>query len=167
MKPYDMSDACKRDLIGAIFGDHLGGGASRQTFIYEPNTNYVIKLEDRARWFQNIQEWNTWMEVKDTKHAKWFAPCAWISPCGTLLLQKRTEAVCAKGVPGKIPDYFTDLKLANFGLLNGRFVCHDYGIIKLSSIGLKSSRLIKPSGFMESLRTSVGTSLSQGLGTVS
>lgn len=158
MKPYDMSETCKRDLIGAIFGEHIGSGASRQTYVYEPNEAYVIKLEDKAKWFQNIEEWNTWLTVKDTKHAKWFAPCAWISPCGTILLQRRTEIVCAKGIPSKIPDYFTDLKLSNFGLLDGRFVCHDYGIIKLSEIGLKSSRMASSSGFREAIQKSVNTS---------
>lgn len=148
-KPYDMSETCRRDLVNAIFGERIGKGASRETFVYEPNPKYVIKLEDRGHWFQNIQEWNTWLEVKDTKHAKWFAPCQWISPTGTILLQERTTVVARRDVPTKIPEYFTDLKLANFGWLGDNFVCHDYGIIKLADIALKKSKLRSTKGMFQ------------------
>ena len=62
-----------------------------------------------------------------TKEAKqWLAPCVSISPCGSVLIQRRTLPVTKAQLPSKVPAWLTDFKLANWGMLDGKVVCHDY-----------------------------------------
>ncbi len=114
-----------------LLGTHLANGSSRQVFLHAQNPNWVVKIEDGVRSFQNVIEWELWISVKDTPLAKWFAPCVYISPGGQILVMERTSQ--PKAYPDKLPAFFTDLKLTNFGMYKPmmsrpQFVCHDYGI---------------------------------------
>ena len=103
----------------------------------------VLKLEDRAVTFHNILEWEFWNAVKHTKWKKWFAPCHHISPDGSVLMMAKTTPLHGK-LPAKLPAIFTDTKRENFGMFEGRMVCHDYAFSMtiLSSRSL-TDRLVK------------------------
>ncbi len=139
-----MSDnsAIHRDLFWAVCGDHLGGGMSRETYACTLNPDWVVKVEDGARTFQNVVEWQIWTEAQDTEAAKWLAPCHFISPNGSILIQSRTIPARESEYPVRLPAFLTDTKRANYGMLGRRFVCHDYGTALVLSCGL-STRLRK------------------------
>lgn len=137
----DWGVAVKRDFIRLFCGELIGEGSSRQVYELEIDPTKVVKVETGAQSFQNIIEWETWNEVRHTKWSGWFAPCLWISPCGIAMIQARTTPI--KKAPKEIPNFFTDLKLSNFGRLKGRFSCHDYGLNLLASNGLARARMKK------------------------
>ncbi len=71
-----------------------------------------------------------WSHDKDIR--RWLAPCVQISPCGSILIQKRTTPAPSSRYPAKMPKFLTDMKRSNYGLYKGRLVCHDYGLICLT-----------------------------------
>lgn len=105
----------------------IGRGMSREVYDSKVLPGFVVKTEQTAGCFQNIIEWETWQRVKDTPMRIWFAPCEWISPTGAVLVMRRTERPTLKQFPKKLPVCFTDTKRTNYGLYEGRVVCHDYG----------------------------------------
>ena len=116
------------DLYSLVTGRLLGVGLSRIVFEYAPDPELVIKFETTGNDFNNVIEWDVWDNVKyDKKLSKWFAPCHFISPCGAILIQQKTTPIPKENMPKKIPRLFTDLKYQNWGSLDGRPVCHDYG----------------------------------------
>jgi len=133
------------DALFAFVGEFIGRGQFRcvYEFTLDPK-NWVVKTEFADRSFANITEWQLWQDVKDTPGAKWFAPCRWISPGGTLLIQARTKPL--KDQPAKIPWYFTDRKTENFGTYKSRLVCHDYAMTLLANPAqLTAPRMVKTS----------------------
>lgn len=119
-----------RDCAGMAIGKKLGNGVGRQVFVYELNPRYVMKIEQAG--FQNVIEWEIWRATHDTKFSRWFAPARHISGLGSILLMERTLPAPRSAFPKKMPEFLGDLKYSNFGLLNGKLVCHDYG--KLSNM---------------------------------
>lgn len=51
---------------------------------------------------------------------------------------QRAEPVSARDLPRKVPAFFTDLKAENWGRIDGRFVCVDYGLHLLHEHGMTS-----------------------------
>lgn len=116
-----------KEAFRLLCDQELGSGMSRTTFSSRLLPNSVIKVEDSAGNFQNVVEWETWHRVQGTEFERWFAPCEQISPCGSVLIMKRTVPAQDRQYPEKMPVFLTDFKRQNYGLLNGKLVCHDYG----------------------------------------
>lgn len=136
-----MSDSpfIHKEAFRLLCKDELGKGISRTVYDSDVLEDCVIKVESDAGFFQNIAEWTVWDVVKDTKHAKWFAPCVAISPCGSVLIQKKTKPVPATmKYPSKLPGFLDDHARGNYGMYEDRFVCHDYGWGLIIKEGLKS-----------------------------
>lgn len=137
------SNTITRDLFGLVVGSFLGSGVSREVYEFTLDESLVVKFEEGSRSFSNVAEWELWREVcKAPKFAKWFAPCVSISPCGTILLQKRCQvftSVSDPKLPKKIPRHFTDCKISNWGLYKGVPVCLDYGVNLVATYGLTHS----------------------------
>lgn len=122
----EINASSKHELFRLICSHVIGEGSSRVVYAHALDPDLVVKFEESVDSFQNVTEWQTWEIVRGTKLEKWFAPCIGISPCGTVLIQKRTKR--PTNFPKKIPPMLCDLKAENFGLLsNGKFVAHDYG----------------------------------------
>ena len=119
------SEFIKREAFWMLCDKKIGFGMSREVYSSLLFPDWVIKVEDESGKFQNVSEANTWQRVKDTPFAKWFAPVVAISPCGGILIQKRTTA--ALNYPKKLPLFLGDHKTSNYGMYEGKFVCHDYG----------------------------------------
>ncbi len=126
------------DFFQLMVGEFLGGGVSRGVYGCTIDPSLVVKIETPARSFQNVVEWEAWGEIKDLKLAirKHFAPCVTISPCGIVMLQKKTTPLTEEELPNRVPAFFTDTKLSNFGWFEGRIVAHDYGLTNLVTSGL-------------------------------
>jgi hypothetical protein len=116
-----------RDWMGSALGKRLGDGVGRKVFVYDLNPKFVIKVEESG--FQNVVEHEIWRAVKETTWAKWFAPVRHISGLGSILLMERTLPAPRSRYPDRVPKFLGDLKYSNFGLLQGRLVCHDYGTL--------------------------------------
>jgi len=139
--PCDLPLTCKNDLARLVCGKFLSSGISRVVYEYTLDPTKVVKIETSAGFFQNVLEWEVWQNVRDTRWAKWFAPVHYISDNGSVLIQSRTVPAQKRDIPKQLPDFFTDLKLENFGLLDGRFVAHDYGFNLLLFNGLTRGRM--------------------------
>lgn len=99
---------------------------SRDVYVWTPDPTLVLKLEVGYK-HQNVIEYETWWELKDTPAEKWLAPCVWMSHCGQALLMKRTEPMRSSDDVERMPVWLSDHKRQNYGIYDGRLVCHDYG----------------------------------------
>jgi hypothetical protein len=130
-KWHEYSGVIQRDWMLSVQDEFLGKGIGRRVFSLEKlhpgQPDLVIKVEDGNRKFQNVVEYDTWLHVETTRWARWFAPVYWISQNGTVLIMRRTQRPGPKQFPQKMPRFLTDFKRANYGILDGRIVCHDYG----------------------------------------
>lgn len=121
------SDLQFNDLRSIVLGDLIGEGSARKVYQLNLNAQFVIKVEELAKSFQNVCEWEMWKYVEDTPLAKWFAPCVKISNSGIFLVQYKVDPIRISEQPRKLPWFLCDIKRENFGLLNGKLVCCDYG----------------------------------------
>jgi hypothetical protein len=124
----EITEHIKHQSWKLLVDQHIGGGSARAVWSSLLFPDAVIKVEDDARSFQNVMEWETWHRVKGSAYEKWFAPCLHISPDGTLLLMAKTTLPGMSDLPPKMPIFLCDFKRTNYGLLDGRIVCHDYGL---------------------------------------
>jgi len=129
------------EAFNMMCGRLLGEGISRKVFVFKPSpTTMVVKVEDdESTYFQNVTEYEIWTAINDRPIAKWFAPCYNISPNGRVMLMGRTEPLPADRRPERLPAFFSDYKQENFGLYEGRVVCHDYGVNNIIRCGLTAS----------------------------
>ena len=125
-----------QDIRDSAIGNLIGDGSQREVYEWLPDDSLVAKIEVRAmcnlsksgakQRFQNAVEWETWDAAKGTRVAKWLAPCVWISQNGTVLLMKKTTPLDAPP-KARMPGFLSDFKMDNYGMFDGRVVCHDYG----------------------------------------
>jgi len=117
------------DLIDLVCGEKLGDGIGREVYVFALDPTKVLKFEYATESFQNAREWYIWNDLKEaSKWNKWLAPCYAISSCGQVLVQARTTPPPRDyAYPRTLPAFLTDTKNANYGLFEGRLVCHDYG----------------------------------------
>ncbi len=137
MRDY-FKTTLSKDFLDIFLGQQIGFGCFRE--VYECNTDpsVVIKVEYKSVSFNNIFEWDTWQKLRYTVHHKWLSPCRFISPCGRILIQDKTEPVSYKELPKFLPVFLTDIKKENFGMLDGKIVCHDYGSNLILENGLSN-----------------------------
>ena len=130
------------DLIDLLCSDLLGEGISRKVFLCSLNPDWVVKIETDDNTFQNLVEWKVWLNSQGSKSlSKWLAPCHYISKSGRILIQSKTIPIRKSDIPDMVPHFFNDEKFENYGILNGQFVCHDYGT--LGFVEGMSKRLVK------------------------
>lgn len=130
MADWDTFEDCfkraiSNDLMEMMCGNRISRGQYRLVYDYVPDPSCVIKVEAAGTDFCNAQEWRVWQSVKDTEYAKWFAPCIGISPNSIFLIQKKTKPY-KKKPPEKLPNFFADIKVGNFGMYKGHLAFHDY-----------------------------------------
>lgn len=129
------------DIAGMLLGEKIGSGQFRDVYAHATNPDYVVKVENGARSFHNVAEYDLWKAVEDKPIAKWFAPVSHISPAGSVLVMRRVEHLPKQFLPKQVPDFFTDLKVDNWGLFEGRPVCCDYGLTLLLDRMTSSGRM--------------------------
>lgn len=136
----DSGPGVLRDTLLLFAGRQIGAGVYRRVFEVQTDPSLVLKVEEGGGDFSNQMEEAVWRAVRDTKFRRWFAPVVAISPWGVALLMRRTEPLTDRDCRRitHLPAFFTDIKRANFGMLNGRVVCHDYGLHLLLENGMTS-----------------------------
>lgn len=113
-----------------LIGEQLGSGATRRVYELKHNPNLVLKVEYASRQFCNVAEYEIWKEVVGTDMEKFFAPVVDIDVWGGALLMRRTKPITEREFKrhvNQLPAFLNDWHWGNFGRLNGRIVCHDYG----------------------------------------
>lgn len=114
-------------------GEKIGAGVSREVFQCRLRPEWVVKVELNEDWrnFANVMEWKFWENVRYMpKITRWLAPCEMLSPDGRILIQHRAEPLPRDYVlPETLPDFLTDIKRSNFGLIAGQLVCVDYALV--------------------------------------
>ena len=126
-----------RELAEFVLGKRLGGGMSREVFLNRADNNTVIKVENYADHKQNVMEWLVWNQFQNVKGiGKWLCPCHSMSHSGTFLVMERARDLEPHEMPKRVPSFISDVKLENFGMLNGKVVLRDYGTITLA-LGVK------------------------------
>lgn len=145
----EWGNVTRRDAIEMFVGARIGGGMSREVYECSLDKSLVVKIETGYASFQNISEWKIWNALSETKAATWLAPCVSISATGAVMLMKRTEPLQVKQLPKQMPAWLTDFHMANYGMLNGRVVCHDYGTADSVVIGLGASKRMRKPDWVE------------------
>lgn len=137
-----LSELDRCELETFILGEKLGAGIHRDVYVYTPDPTLVVKVETGTANFANAKEWEVWNDLKwrpDVR--KWLAPCVAISQSGAFLLQKRTTPITESHMPKRIPKFFTDEKVDNWGRLDNKIVCHDYALtIRNFDVKLRARR---------------------------
>lgn len=131
-----------KEAFNLLCDELIYQGMSRAVWSSEVMPECVIKVEDRAGFFQNVVEWETWQRVKDTPMSRWFAACHWISPNGSILIMERTRLAGDGQYPDRMPAFLSDFKRRNYGMLGDLLVCHDYGTNLLFEHGM-TKRMVK------------------------
>ncbi len=132
---YFTQNGVSADFFDLMCGERLGGGVARDVYVSRLDPDLVVKIEHTSGTFQNQMEWRVWENLSHDKDArKWLAPCVHISPCGSVLVQRRTAPLRRAEMARhkQLPKFLTDVKMSNFGILGGKLVCHDYGIVRWS-----------------------------------
>lgn len=145
MKAEDLGHITTHEFINLFLGEKLGEGSYREVYALRTDDTKVIKIERYARSFSNVHEWEVWKNTYPESWKRWLAPCHYISDSGTVLIQSRVTPVTK--LPEKLPSFLTDIKLSNWGKLNGRVVCCDYGNHKFFSDGFWKAKLVKAKPF--------------------
>lgn len=116
-----------QDFFRMMCGDRIGHGVSRTVYACRLDPKFVIKFEATITTFQNVMEWELWSALKKTPMEKWLAPCDFISPCGTVLIQRKTQPIDPADIPKRVPAWVCDMDVHQWGRFDGRAVLHDYG----------------------------------------
>lgn len=129
-KPDLLNGWDVKEAMGLLMGEQLGSGIDRNVYECPLNPEHWVLKVDHGHDFANVAEFNMWSVAAPWDCSVFFAPCVEISPCGTLLIQERTtpltDAQFKELKKMRVPWWFTDFKRSNWGMLNGKFVCHDY-----------------------------------------
>lgn len=124
----DLSKSALHEFMDLACGDRIGYGMSRTVYRYTFDDTKVIKIENSTNHFQNVIEWEFWRTNQYyDKLAKWLAPCHYISHSGTFLIMDYAKDIEIEDIPDKLPSFMTDLKIGNFGMIDGKVVLRDYG----------------------------------------
>ncbi len=140
-------DALMRCAMTSLVGERLGSGATRRVYAMRHNPELVIKFEFASREFCNVAEWDVWQNAKNTANAKWFAPCVDIDVWGGVLIMRRTQPITEEEFRAevkKVPEFMGDTHWANFGRLDGKIVCHDYGYHRLMNALCMRPKMVAP-----------------------
>lgn len=142
MSIYDESKQLKDCTLEHFVGAELGAGSFRRTYALARDPDLVLKIQF-ASGHHNVIEWETWQAAKGTRWERWFAPCVSIDSWGSALLMKRATPFDGDddflAAVKKVPPFFHDVKWTNWGMLDGRPVCIDYGHTLLFQQGMTAA----------------------------
>lgn len=135
------SVSVENEFKNFMLGEKIGEGMTRCVYEHPFDPLKVIKVENSAKYFQNVIEWEFWNEWKNDKDvSRWLAPCHFISDSGTFLIMDKAENLPKNKTIKKLPSFITDVKRDNLGLIRNKVVCRDYGFVK-TQINLKLKKV--------------------------
>lgn len=139
VKAHQFAQGLKEDALSLLLLEFIGNGVARQVYTctLKPD-EWVVKVEIADGYFQNVAEYSVWQSVSYNmpELRVWFAPVVAISDNGRFLVQARTHPCDETNLPARVPSFFTDMQPSNWGWLDGKVVCHDYGVLLTTEQGL-------------------------------
>jgi hypothetical protein len=137
----------KDAALAVLVCEKLGAGVFRDVYALRGRDDVVLKVEDRGGEFCNVMEWKLWTDAQGTPAEKWLAPCLDLSGVGgRALVMKRTKPMSQRAWDKlEIPSFFNDVKIDNWGLYEGRPVCHDYSHTRVFLRGMRVGKLVRAS----------------------
>lgn len=132
---FDLGVSSLVDCARMVCGGEIGRGTERVVYDCRFDAGLVIKVSKfDGGMYQNTVEWLTWKRLEGSPHAKWFAPCFFISPGGEWLAMRKVAPLDPLALPRvALPAFLYDHKPENFGTLDGRVVACDYGLTGMLS----------------------------------
>lgn len=120
-----------RKCIKQLCGERIGSGLYRGVYELKIDPDYVVKVECNPAQsdFVNAMEWRNYIQYQMTPMGELMCPCLCINETGQILIMKRCEPATRRELPKKIPAAFTDLKVDNFGKIDGRVYIMDYAFL--------------------------------------
>lgn len=122
-------------VLKAFGAYYISNGIHRAVYGIEESSRFVLKIEheggrfDKEPNFRNITEYMTWCDFKGSCYEKWLARVYFITYDGKISIQHRAKPVTKSELPKKIPPFFCDTKVSNWGRIGTRIVCLDYAYI--------------------------------------
>lgn len=138
-----LSEDSSSDLFGLICGKEIGRGQYRTVYQHQLEPDKVVKHDTCANW-SNVHEWQLYCELQDLPLGKWLAPVYWLSPRGIWMIQAKTTPIEIGKFPKKVPAIFADLKPSNWGMFEGRPVCHDFGNSRVYTLAREAGKVMQP-----------------------
>jgi len=117
-------------------GELLGDGCLRRVYVYAPDPTWVVKVakDDALPNMREIRNYERWQ----ARLGEWMAPCKAIDIDGAVcVLMRRTTPAELAQYPEQVPLAFKDVKWHNWGMFQGRLVCHDYHKMAGRGTGLR------------------------------
>ena len=138
----EHGERLKDCVLDLVVGEPIAEGTFRD--VYALDDKRVLKVEARGKAFCNTHEWTIWND-SPKEWEKWFAPCLAIDDFSIALVQRRTRPLTDKQWDAltEVPDFMADLKRENWGWLDGRPVCHDYGNHRFFANGFKRGKMTR------------------------
>lgn len=149
MSVYDAMyevEGLRKAALELLCGERLGSGSTRRVYALKHSPDLVIKLEYALKKFCNVAEYDMWHTVKGTKLERFFAPVVDIDTYAGALIMRRTQPITEEEFRKEVkrlPAFLDDNHSSNFGRLDGRIVCHDYGYHAAISHAVKVGALKK------------------------
>lgn len=135
--------AVKDSALCILVGEKIGSGVFRDVYAVNGRPDVVLKLEERGGEFCNVMEWKLWTDAQGTPAEKWLAPCLDLSGLGGKALTMRRAEPMTEAVwrDLRVPAFCGDLKIDNWGLIDGQPVCTDYAHSRVLIRGLGVGKL--------------------------
>lgn len=133
-KVFQMNKKLATTIINTLLRTGPRGSHRQIFYCYYDNDNCVVKMCQNDT-IQNFMEYEIWSQFQYTDEGKkWLAQCPAMSQDGRVLVQERLSPLSLgdSRLPDKIPNFFTDTKVQNWGVdKEGNVKCLDYGSSKL------------------------------------
>ena len=125
-----------------LCGQYKAHGSSRSVYQCKVHPEFVVKIQHDGR-FDNVIENEIWGAVRLADWwAKWFAECVFISKSGKILVQQKIKFKSSKReYPKKIPRFFTDIRIENYGFLGDQLKCCDYSYVLYRLTGFMDKKM--------------------------
>jgi len=114
--------------VAHLVGEYINRGVHREVYAYAPDPEqWIIKIpRDEVGLKHNEREYKNYLNIKDKGLDEWVAPCR--LELDKYIVMRRTQPVEESQPRGiLIPAFLiVDSGVHNWGVLDGRYVCHDY-----------------------------------------
>jgi hypothetical protein len=113
-----------------LCGQYKAHGSSRSVYQCKMHPGFVVKIQHNG-CFENVIELAIWDSICMADWlAKWFAASVFVSKTGKILVQEKIILKPSKkDYPKKIPRFFSDIKIDNYGYVNDQLKCCDYASV--------------------------------------
>jgi hypothetical protein len=129
-------------IIEKLRGQYKGHGSARSVYQCKMHPGFVVKYQHNGR-FDNVIENEIWESLCMADWwSKWLAECVFISKTGKILVQEKVLLKeSKKDYPKKIPTFFTDIKIENYGFVGDQLKCCDYAYVLQRLTGCMNKKM--------------------------